>query len=760
MNEHEYRYSREISLDEWREYTSVLTHPPRNIPTPMMVDGPLMGNGDVGVTIGGPAECLDYYLSKNDFWYQTHIGETEEQRLERLHTGVNRRTGTRIMMLGLVSLIMPALKGASYYVEQDICNAEIRGRFMKADTALKTTSFVAANENLLLVTLANVGRTAIDVEMRQKIGAKDLWEVYGYDQGREGSVCYMTRHANLANIPGGRSATIATKVLTASDTPNSMDKITMKAGETPDEAFVRDPGNPILGYQWQLIYYSTHLTLEPGCQATIAISIISDLDDAEYSEKAKEMVDSLDKTRIEEIKTNHRHWWKEYWMKSSIVIDDRKLLKHYYTSYYVLGCCTRAGKVPPGLFGNWITTDTPYCTASYTMNYNYQMPFLCVYSGNRQEIIESYCEPLLDIISLGKEFADTFLDCAGIYLPVELGPWGTVCSMLFWGQKSNAAFGAANLIMHYQVTRDPEYAARIYPYLIEVMNFWEDYLVYEDDTYVIYDDAVHEGSDDKKNPIVSLGLIRMVAKALLHLSGELGRDEDRREKWEHILERLSPFPTYERRGETVFRLAEEGMDWEPLNSVALQHVYPAGCIGLDSDPELLKIARDTVMQKESWFGDGNAFPTIYPMAARVGVDPTELLRRLTIECENKAMPNGLTHHAGGGLEDANGVTSTLNEMLMQSHEEVVRLFPVWPKTKDAAFCRLRAHGAFLVSAEYREGCVQYAVIESERGVDCTVHNPWEAAAIYCDDKLVAEASEARFTFRTEIGKRYLLLHGN
>jgi hypothetical protein len=329
--------------------------------------------------------------------------------------------------------------------------------------------------------------------------------------------------------------------------------------------------------------------------------------------------------------------------------------------------------------------------------------------------------------------------------------------MLFWGQKSNAAFGAVDLIEHYRVTRDPAYAARIYPYLVEVMNFWEDYLAYEDGRYVIYDDSVHEGSGDRKNPIVSLGLIRMTAKALLHLSGELDRDADRREKWQHILDRLSPFPTYERNGQAVFRLTEEGMDWEPTNAVALQHVYPAGCIGLGSDPALLKIARDTVMQKESWFGDGNAFATIYPMAARVGVDPEELLRRLRTECESTAMPNGLTHHHGGGIEDANAVPATLNEMLMQSHEDVIRLFPVWPEAKDAAFCKLRAHGAFLVSAAHKDGRVQYAVVESEKGVACAVENPWETAFVYRGDDLIAETADRQVVFATASGGKYLLL---
>ena len=37
---------------------------------------------------------------------------------------------------------------------------------------------------------------------------------------------------------------------------------------------------------------------------------------------------------------------------------------------------------------------------------------------------------------------------------------------------------------------------------------------------------------------------------------------------------------------------------------------------------------------------------------------------------------------------------------------------------------LRAEGAFLVSASYRDGAVEWVHITSEVGHDCAVHNPW------------------------------------
>ena len=85
--------------------------------------------------------------------------------------------------------------------------------------------------------------------------------------------------------------------------------------------------------------------------------------------------------------------------------------------------------------------------------------------------------------------------------------------------------------------------------------------------------------------------------------------------------------TVERDGKTIFRLTESGLDWADGNTLAVQHIFPGGCIGLDSDPELLEIARNTVAALARW-KCGNGFPTFYTAAVRVGHDPDEILRHL------------------------------------------------------------------------------------------------------------------------------------
>jgi hypothetical protein len=261
----------------------------------------------------------------------------------------------------------------------------------------------------------------------------------------------------------------------------------------------------------------------------------------------------------------------------------------------------------------------------------------------------------------------------------------------------------------------------------EVANFWESDLVWENNRYSIVHDNIHEGSPapggEKNNPM-SLGLLRSCLKATLEMSRELGVDADKREKRQHILDHLSDYTVFERNGKKVFRYSEEGRDFATINGVGLQHVYPADAIGLESIPEMLEITRNTIEQHPQCWKCQNHTMSFYPGMARAGYDPKAILKGLHTLIDEFGYRNFVIDRWGGGIETCSTVTATINEMLLQSHQGVIRLFPDWPTDKDARFDKLRAYGAFLVSAEIKSGNIQNIRMVSERGQPCTLRNPW------------------------------------
>lgn len=99
---------------------------------------------------------------------------------------------------------------------------------------------------------------------------------------------------------------------------------------------------------------------------------------------------------------------------------------------------------------------------------------------------------------------------------------------MFWGQKSNSAYAVVNMSMQFYHTWDEAYTRKVYPFVKGVATFWENYLTREGDRYVIYNDAIHEGTVGTMNPILSLGLVRMVMQTVSDMSALLGVDEEKR----------------------------------------------------------------------------------------------------------------------------------------------------------------------------------------------------------------------------------------
>jgi len=79
--------------------------------------------------------------------------------------------------------------------------------------------------------------------------------------------------------------------------------------------------------------------------------------------------------------------------------------------------------------------------------------------------------------------------------------------------------------------------------------------------------------------------------------------------------------------------------------------------------------------------------------------------------------------------------------------------------KTAQFNNLRAVGAFLVSSQLKDGNVDYIIIKSEKGRECTIENPWDVNKLIVikDEKendIKVVKNNRRFTFKTKPNETY------
>ena len=476
----------------------------------------------------------------------------------------------------------------------------------------------------------------------------------------------------------------------------------------------------LLGAEGTLSGGALRFELRPGAKVYLVTPVLSDLDDPQHLTAARARAAALNESELAKLNAAHRQWWKGFWSESFVEIGDPELERFYYTSHYIMACTARSGKVAPGLYGVWVTTDHPSWNGDYTINYNHQMPYWGLYAANHISTTDPYDPPVLAMMERGRMYARTLLNVRGVYYPGHMGPWGLERSFdyePFMGQKGDAAHLTVNILMRFYRTYDRDYAMKMYPFIKEVGNFWEDYLQLEGDKYAIVNSCGGESGPwitkgdynacrSQKNAPGTVRQVRDVFRGLLDMSAELGLDADRRAKWQYILDHLPELPPEGRSG-------------------------GAGGFG---------------------FGPGAA-----PPSGRQ--DPSAVLNFLRDQSVKQAYPNGYIFRVGGGVESASIIPQRIQNMLLRDPDVMkpvtLEVFPLWPKDRNARFGNLRAVGAFLVSSEIRQGTVQSLAIVSEKGKECVLRNPWpgKAVVLYRNGKKAERLSGDQVNFKTAAGER-------
>ncbi|MBB5437876.1 hypothetical protein HDC92_001550 [Pedobacter sp. AK017] len=728
-------------------YKAVFTAAPQKVPTAKTPDGPLAGNGDIGLTLGGNPDNLCFYLGKNDFWRAYPV-----------------YPGGGIALPGWLELNISALKGADYYAEQVQDKAFIKGEFTKNDLKVIMDAWVSATANTVVASFTATKACTLKALLKATKGNTSV-NTSGTTQG----IHWVTRSfQNTPLLEWPCHVAMALKVLGAEQ---------------------QNDGS---------------ITLKPNQKVTLVVTIYTNQDNPGWKQKAITTALATTQSTLVQLREQHEAWWKDFWGRSNVRIGDLFIEKYYYASQYLFGATSRGNKFAPGIWGPFVTRDSSAWGGDYHLNYNYQAPYWAAYSSNYIDQTDNFDQPLLDYMEKGKAHAKALLGMKGIYYPVGIGPKGLVTTRWpltpdemekryatrentidggykFLGQKINAVFSVGNMLMRFYSTYDRAYALKIYPYVLECANFWEDYLKFENGRYVIYNDHYGEVMPNLRNKGVwrnmlgdfnstlSLGLVKMLFKGVVDLSTFLNADAGRLEKWQHIVKHLSDFTVGEVNGKLSLKSVEKSPSpWHSgINGLARVSIHglilPGGVCGPETDSAFNQVLLNDVSRwKErmkapgEWANTlGNGIETCFPAAVRVGYDADEILKQLKDRITVQSLPNLWITAEGGGTETLAAVPLTINEMLLQSYEQVIRIFPNWNKNKDASFDQLRAYGAFLVSSKQEKGEILFVKMRSEAGRTCTIRNPWpgKSVQLFRNGRKAEILTGKTFAFGTKAGEK-------
>jgi len=725
------------------------------VPPLRWLEGIPLANGDIGALIWGDGAPLKFTLDKYDAW------ETREKPLEDLTYGTlrglvtarSREDAEQCMRTEHVygegprptRLPMPRLEidfgrpvvWTQARLSLRTATATITGEHEGAPFRLEAA--VHADKNLLMVRME--GRTLDTLRIRATLdhldaGAKETLKRWGYP---EPEVTTEKDHGALRFYsPTGYEYAVAWRLV-----PQGKDARTL--------------------------YLALRSTLEDNRPLEAAASAVG-----------------MDRAQTEPgpdfDRASHETWWADYWSRSYLTIPDARLEALYYIEMYKLGCSSRPGRYPVTLQGLWtLDGGMPPWAGDYHLDMNVQQSYWPIYTANRLDLGEPLYRTFSACLPKWRDQCRQFFGFDGIWSGCAIGPKGEriygYSGVELW--PGNAAWLAHHYWLHFLYSQDKAFLRdQAMPIMRLAFLTYANLLEPGDDgklhVPLSYSPEWGEGGFNAycKDANCDLALIRFLAGAILKSNDILGVMDETTDRARDVLERLAD---YQQADGHLLVSAGTPLSHSHRHHSHLMAIHPLGLItrdGTEAERALLRNALYDIRVQGTGEWTGWAFPWMSLIASRAGYG-NMAWQMLDTYANAFIKPN--TFHVNGDprifgyslfdyepmtLEAGFGAAAAVMEMLLQSYNGVIRVFPAVPdRWHDAYFANLRAEGAFLVTAKLSDGAVRFVQVASEAGLPCEVVNPFGGAATLDSPDSTAGAAQLngdRLRFDTRPGGTYLL----
>ncbi|MBI4027606.1 MAG: glycoside hydrolase N-terminal domain-containing protein [Verrucomicrobia bacterium] len=460
------------------------------------------------------------------------------------------------------------------------------------------------------------------------------------------------------------------------------------------------------------------------------------LDEAGSSSKdaARRIIVASHQQGTRALRKDHGQTWRAFWNQSQIELADKFLERLWYVNLYALACCDGTGmrfkSQATGLNGLWDVKNSSAWGSCWYWDVNIQQAYWGCYTANHLEMTQPFYDGLREYVPAARRWAVEFYRMRGIAgdYPYTfyhcIWPW--CCQFLWWG---------------YRYSMDEKFLRETaYPIMREVLQFFEDFLRRDSKgRFFAFPTVSPEQGPLGKNATILLACLRYLLEAGIEANHRLKADPQERATWQRLLRSLSPLPIGRsiEFGETILDSEWASPTLYLAHPSLLMPIYPAGCIGPDSPGRLQKIARNTLRYVENreaisthnygWLSAAAARLGLGDEASRIlyekGVAYTVRTNGLLAEeterwIDNCAVLSGPVYLPS--MPEASGaLLGAVNEMLLQSRDGKVRVFPAVPSQWPfARFEKLLAEGAWEVSAEYRHGKTRWVKITGRAGGKC------------------------------------------
>lgn len=415
----------------------------------------------------------------------------------------------------------------------------------------------------------------------------------------------------------------------------------------------------------------------------------------------------------------HRDWWHQYYPESFLSLPDGYWDSFYWIQVYKLGSGMRPSGPVLDLQGPWMAMASNGWPGVW-WNLNVQLTYWPCYTGNRLKIAESlpgtlrkYRKNLIENVlpryrkdSAGLPRAsgpdcrqDTGIPGSGDGAASEVGSLPWVCH---------------NLFLHYRMTMNDAFLKEdVYPLLRRSINYYIHFLEKGKDGKLHLPPTLSPEYGTAPDANYDLALLRWGCRTLLWSAERLGIKDPLIPKWKSILRDVADYPVNEN-GYMVGTGVPFSKSHRHYSHLFM--VYPLHLVDT-SRKEEAELADKSIrhwhklkggLQGYSFSGGASLYATLLR-----GDEALNMLNGL----KGYLRPNTLYKEGRSPvIETPLSGAASLHDMILQSWNGVVNVFAAVPgEWKDVSFHHLRAEGAFLVSAERRDGATRWIYVKSLAG---------------------------------------------
>jgi len=394
---------------------------------------------------------------------------------------------------------------------------------------------------------------------------------------------------------------------------------------------------------------------------------------------------------------------------------------------------------------------------AYIVDMNVQEVYWPIYTGNYLELGLPLYKFFLDKLPKFKEQCKKFYGFEGSHCDGAISIDGSSTAYIWYSNTvwtGNGAWISHHFWLHWLYSKDKEFLEKqAYPFMKTFMQTYLNLLEKgEDGKYHIplsSSPEYNEGGMNAcgKDTTCDLFLIKWLAKSLMEIVKILKIKDEDEIRWKDVLDNLiEPCVAKSDKFDENGLLIWDGQALEDSHRhhSHLMGIYPLDNLNIettDKDRDIIEKSLYQIRIKGTGKWTGWSFPWMSMIASRVGKKEMAWKMLQDYFCfiaVNGLHINGDPRKFGLSLFDYDPMTieatpafsSAAMEMLLQSWNGIIRIFPAVPEFwHNAYFKDLRAEGGFLMTAKMENREIIFIDIKSEVGGECRIKNPYPNAEI-------------------------------